>query len=240
VTKGIDDASCASLSPESLPGLAGVRIRPGVRVRDVDGRLWLWWSAGDVEVLKSVLPLPGVELFARSEGLWYRTGRRLPSTQVPDESAARPLSSVLTPAPVTPQDAALTVECIPLGVARDAHPRPATMLRSKIDHFARWAETATTRQLEALEAAYGGEDVLLRGERLPPLAGAERWWGADVLIPLGFRPEPDLAGEVLRQVMGLAPGEVALLTDLGAEVVPAGAFGPVTRAGVRLAVRGRG
>jgi hypothetical protein len=240
VTAEIDDASCARLSPESLPGLATVRTRPGVRVRYVDGRLWLWWSAGDVEVLKSVLPLPGVELFARREGLWFRTGRRLPSTDVPDDSAARPLSSVLTPAPVTPAEAAIAFERRPLGIARDGRPRPATMLRCKLNDLARWAEAATTRQLEVLEAAHCGEDVLLRGERLPPLPGAERWWGSDVLIPLGFRPEPDLAGVVLRQALGLEPGEVALFSTGGAEVIPAGAFGPVTRAGIRLAARGRG
>ena len=33
---------------------------------------------------------------------------------------------------------------------------------------------------------------MLRGERLPAIAGGARFWGDLVLAPLGFRPKPDL------------------------------------------------
>jgi hypothetical protein len=210
-----------------------------VRVREAGGRLWVWWTPGDGEILNRVLPLPGVELYVRRDGAWFRTGHRLPSAGVPDEAGARPLSSLLTPAPVAPLVAEYTGERVRMTLVRDGRVRPATLLQCGLEDLVRWADGATSRTLESLEAAYCGEVVLVRGERLPPMPGGERWWGGDVLVPLGFRPEPELAGDVLRQVLGLADGEVALLDGEGAEVVPGGAFGPVSRAGIRLAARGQ-
>jgi hypothetical protein len=89
--------------------------------------------------------------------------------------------------------------------------------------------------LAGLRAALGEGEVLVLGERLPPLLGGQRYWGRDVLVPLGQRPEPALAEGVLRAALQLGPDEVALLSPEGIEVVPRTALGPVTRAGVRLA-----
>jgi hypothetical protein len=100
-----------------------------------------------------------------------------------------------------------------------------------------WAEQATSRQLSGLLAAWcpPGE-VLLLGERLPPLPAGQRFWGGAVLLPLGFRADPDLAEDALREALGLEGGAVGVLTDQGLEVVEHAAFAPLTRAGVRLAL----
>jgi hypothetical protein len=68
VNAALDEVCCASLPPGVLPALAGLRARAGVRAREVGGRVWVWWTAGDEAVLQRVLPLPGAELFARSRG----------------------------------------------------------------------------------------------------------------------------------------------------------------------------
>jgi MoxR-vWA-beta-propeller ternary system domain bpX2 len=183
------------------------------------------------------MPLATVELFALRDGKWFRSGRRLPSPDVPSEEGARPLSSVLTPSPVTPLEGGKAVATVSLTLVRAGRPRPVSALMCELRELARWADGATSQQIEALVATRWGEKALVRGERLPTLAASPRWWGRDVLVPLGFRPEPDLAEEILRQVMGLGEGDVALLTNEGADVVPAAAFGPVSRAGIRLAVR---
>ena len=69
---------------------------------------------------------------------------------------------------------------------------------------------------------------------LTPIPGAVRYWGGDVLVPLGHRPEPDLAPETLRAAAGASAEELLVLDGGGAEVVPRAAFAPLTRAGVRL------
>jgi hypothetical protein len=239
VTAALDEVCCVSLPPGVLPALAGLRSRAGVRAREVGGRVWVWWPAGDEAVLRRVLPLPGAEFFARRDGLWYRPGRRLPSSGVPAEASALPLAAVLSPAPVTPQLAQARPAPVGLTVVRDGRPRPATALLCELSEMVRWADAATTRQLTALEAARCGGRVLLRGGRLPAVAG-ERWWGRSVLVRLGFRPEPELPEAVLASALGLTEGSAALLRAGGVEVVPASAFGPTSRAAVRLAARGAG
>jgi hypothetical protein len=233
------EVCCASLAPDGLPGLAGLRTRPGVRTREANGRLWLWWPAGDADVLSRVLPLPGVELFAYRDGAWFRPGHRLPTDQVPADEGTRPLSSALLPAPVVARQARIAGAPVRLTLVRDTRPRAATALLCSTDELARWADAATSRQLEALQAARCEENVLVRGERLPPFPGIRRCWGRDVLVPLGFRPEPEVTEGVLRQALGLTEGEAVLLADAGVERIPGAAFGAVSRAGGRLAARER-
>ena len=64
-----------------------------------------------------------------------------------------------------------------------------------------------------------------------------RFWGETVLVPTGFRPEPDLPAAALRAALGVAADELLVLDETGAEVIPRAAFEPLTRAGVRLGVR---
>jgi hypothetical protein len=78
--------------------------------------------------------------------------------------------------------------------------------------------------------------VLVLGERLPPLAAGERYWGRWLLLPLGWRAEPDLGEAALAEAVGLRQGEVGLLGASGLEVVDRRTFRPLTRAGVRLAM----
>ena len=58
-----------------------------------------------------------------------------------------------------------------------------------------------------------------------------------VLVPAGFCPEPHLAEAVLATVLGLGPDDLGVLTREGAEIVALSAFAPLTRAGVRRAMR---
>jgi hypothetical protein len=161
----------------------------------------------------------------------------LPAFDVPADSDARPLPSVLFPAPVKAEaSAARTWSPVPLILVRDGLPRPATTLRGALTELGRWADGATSRWLEGLSAAIREEEVLVRGERLPPVVGAERFWGSRVLVPLGFRPEPALAESVLAAALGLSADELAVLGEDEVEVVLGLSFGPLTRAGLRRAL----
>jgi hypothetical protein len=67
------------------------------------------------------------------------------------------------------------------------------------------------------------------------LPGNERFWGRRVFVPLGFRPEPALHENSLVQVLQLRAGDVAIMNGEGVEILPADAFGPLTRFGIRRA-----
>ena len=89
-----------------------------------------------------------------------------------------------------------------------------------------WADGALTADIEALTAARRGGEVWLTGEQLPALAGGERFWGKRVLVPLGFRPDPDWPESALLAAAECGDDEALILTADGAEVLPRSAFAP--------------
>jgi hypothetical protein len=238
MTSPLDGVCCACLPQEALAALAEVRSRPDVEAALLDGRAWVRWTAGDEDVLRCVLPVPGAELYACRDGLWYRPGRRLPSFDVPALTGALPLHRVLTPAPFIPErPAAAPLRPEPLRLVRDDRPRPATALVCDAVALAGWADSAPNAALAALRGARWGRLVLVLGRRLPSPAGAERFWGHRVLTPLGFRSEPDWAESALCQAMRLEPEEIVWLREGRVVVVPGEALRPLSRASLRLARR---
>jgi hypothetical protein len=237
----LDQVCCASLPWDALAALAGVRCLPGVLVRRAGDRAWVRWDPGADEVLRCVLPVAGVELYAFRDGLWYRHGHHLPSFDVPTGGEVQPLHRVLTPAPVQPEvvgRAGMTRRAPVL--VRDDRPRAATALRCGRDVLARWADVAPSGELATVRGAWRGRQVMLLGEKLPALAGAERFWGERLLAPLGYRVEPALPERVLLEALGLTGEEILVVSAAGADVLPRDVFRPLTRAGVRLALRDMG
>ena len=57
-----------------------------------------------------------------------------------------------------------------------------------------------------------------------------------MLLPVGWRADPDLGDDALRIACDVADDELLLLDEAGPEAVPDAAFAPLTRAGVRLAL----
>jgi hypothetical protein len=225
------------LPTESLAGLAVLRVHAVIRVRLLRDRAWLWWTAGDEVVIQRLLALHGVELFAQRGGFWYRPGQHVPAFEVPADDGAVPLFHVLTPTLVEADTGVPSFVAAKLHLVRDDHPRTASAMACTLAKLGRWADQATSRQISILAAVYQSHRVLLRGERLPPLLESERYWGRAVLTPLGFRTEPDACEGALREVLRLQDEEIALLSGDGFEVIDARLFQPLTRAGVRLALR---
>ncbi len=233
MTKRLTNTCCACLPSTALAHLGALRACEHLTALQEGEHLWLFWPAGEVELARAILAVEGSKLFLHSESGWHRLGEHLPVFHVPHSREPRPLSALLFPAPVTPvRPEAPAWRSVAPAIIRDATPRPASALRVAGAVLRKWADVATSHQLRRVEAACCGDEVLLRGE-LPGLPG-ERFWGRRVLVPLGHSIEPELAEGVLLVALGLREGEVALWTTLGVEVLPAEAFGPVTRAGVRL------
>jgi hypothetical protein len=231
------EVCCACVPAASLVRLAPLRVRAGIRVRLVGECAWLWWTAGDEVVLQCVLAVRDVEIFERREGRWHRLGRRIPAFDVPDDAEARPLLHVLTPSLVQAESGTPAFEPMRLTLVRDDRPRVASALCCTLSDLSVWAEGATSKQLESLQAVRAGARVLLRGERLPILSANQRYWGRTILTPLGFRPQPELPDGALREALRLRNQEIALLAEDGFEAIDGQLFQPLTRAGVRLAER---
>jgi hypothetical protein len=231
---------CANLPAAALPLLGPLRTRPGLRVTRTGDRAWLHWTAGDETVARYLFSICGATLLHHQDGLWFPVSSRLPMDGVPSADNGVPLMAVLVPAAIHEEQAgSVDVAPLPLSLGRDTRIQSATAIRADAKMLARWADSATSHQLSALQGAWCGAEILLRGRMLPSVPNAERYWGQNVLVPLGFRTEPELPEAALCEVLDLAPGETALLSSTGLEVLPAAAFGPVTRASLRRAGEGR-
>ena len=70
---------------------------------------------------------------------------------------------------------------------------------------------------------------------LPLLPESVRYWGTDLLVPLGFRADPELPEGAIRRVVGAGDGDLVVLDEEGFELIARDAFKPLSRAGIRLA-----
>jgi MoxR-vWA-beta-propeller ternary system domain bpX2 len=237
--KLLDDVCCASLPARALPVLGGLRTESGVRAWLQGDRVWLRWEPGRAEVLLYLLPIPGIELFARRDNLWYRPGQALPTFTVPAESESRPLAALVVPSRVEAEwPREQTLPPVSFHLERDDQPRPASALLCAPADLARWADLATTRELSALRTACCGARMLVLGAALPPLVDAARFWGQRVLTPLGWRWKPLLPEQGLAQALQMTADDIALVHHDGIEMVPWAALAPLTRAGLRLLLQG--
>jgi hypothetical protein len=228
------DVACASLPAESLPALAGLRADAGVTVALADGRAWVRWPAGAERVLRRLLPLPGLELYVSRGGHWHRLGKHLPAFDFPENLAYRPLHQVLFPAPVQPAPAMPGgLEPVLVMLVPDDRPRRTAALECDLAELAAWADQVSAARLEALRAAHCQGRVLLLGERLPELPGGCRFWGQRLLVPLGYRTEPDLPAGAVRAALGLQEEELLVLGPGRAEVVARAGLRPLTRAALK-------
>jgi hypothetical protein len=223
--------SCASIPVHSLAGLAGIRELRDVSVMVVNDRAWLHWQSDDARIVRSLFPIAGARLYAEREGVWYQHGRHLPAFDVPRWTDARPLNQVLTPAPVQALPSPpFTARRIAVTLVPEDQPRPTTALHCHARELAHWADNIPSRRLQSLRAARRDGRILLLGSQLPAIRDSHRFWGKMLLVPLGYRPDPNLPDKTIRDSLGLADDEFLLLDREQAETIPRTAFRPLTRA----------
>jgi hypothetical protein len=232
------DVCLARISAAALPLLAAVRTAPGVRAWRERDSVWLHWDAGDDTIVRCLLPIAGVELFARRGDHWFRPGHSLPSFDVPDPIEGQALSWLVIPASLK-QVATTAPTPLPVRFHLTANglPRPTTALRCTVSELAKWAGEATTRQLKVVRGAMCEGHAVLLGGKLPMLPGATRFWGRSVFVPIGYCPEPSLPESALREALHLAAHELALLDADGIDIIDQSVFAPLSRAAARLAQR---
>ena len=220
-----------------LPSLAALRSVAAVTVVSTHQHAWIRWSDHPGEVLATLLAVPGVECFIQRDGQWHRPGESLPVFDVPPPGEAIPLERLLFPAPFTAISAGVvSARRLMCRLMPSARPSPATVLRCDLRVLHPWVEMATTAELRAVRACLCDDRVLLIGERLPWAEPAERYWGRDVLIPLGHRPEPDWNEAALREAAGVARDELLLIDHDHTEVIPRAILEPLSRAAWRRVI----
>jgi hypothetical protein len=249
---------CACIPLQELTVLADLRGRSEIRVSTAGDKAWVWWGAeSDLleEILvRRILPLPGVELFTVRGGCWYRLGAHLPAFGwcVDPGSPGVLLERMILPTPIeAEQPLGALPDPMRVCLVRDERSlvRPASAFRCALSVLSAWAERATSAQLACLQAAWteGSQveegaagtpaSVLVLGKMgmLPLLPEGVRFWGTDLLIPLGFRADPGLPELALTSALGASASDLVVLDEDGFELIARGTFKPLCRAGIRLA-----
>jgi hypothetical protein len=225
---------------DQLACLAPLRASPGIRVAITDDRAWISWEPGRKDILARLLPRPGVSLYVRRDGRWHRLGRRLPDFNVPESLNYQPLHHVLIPSPCEAVPAGARVaDRFLVRLVPDTQVRRTTAMICAVADLKPWVDMAPGPRLAAIFGARLASDVVLVGDRLPLFAGAQRFWGESIWLPLGFRLAPNLPEAVYRQALNLGTEDRLLWRSDKPQIVSAGALHPLSRAGVRLALGGR-
>jgi hypothetical protein len=234
--------SAARVPAGHLAVLAALRGRAAIRVADdpASGLVWVRWEPGDEAVEAALRAVPGVEFFDAAEGSWRRRGSRLPSGLAPPgpENMA-PLPGLIAPAVISAEAARADWRVSALRLVPDDVVRPATAVLTTPADLLDWAAAAPTAEIERFLAAGSAGRLLLIG-RNPPWVEGVRFWGARLLVPLGWRVDPAFPEDHLAGAIGVAEGEIALIRSDGqerirVEIVPLEAIQPLTRHGLRRA-----
>lgn len=243
----LDRVSLARLPWEAAPRLASSRDHRNLeiaRAKADPGVAWIRWSAPDREIASVIHQIQGSLLYEQRQGAWYRPVSALPDFDVPLNLNFHSIGQVLLPARITPieppdQDESTedlrSSSTLKVTLAVSASWEPTSALRSGLDAVIEWAESVPSGLLRGLQAAWSGDEVLIRGERLPLIPGARRYWGQRVLIPLGLRLDPELSDRVVAQVLGIGPDTLVLWEQAAPELIPDQAFGRLSLAAIRSA-----
>jgi hypothetical protein len=231
----LENVSCARLPRDAIALLASLRTERGMQAALTEQYAWIRWEAGNEVVLRLVLPIHDAVLFHFHDGRWHQFGQTLPAFDFPADLDYQPLAHVLFPAPVQPIPP-LPMREQPLSVVlkREDRPRKTTALLCPLSSLLGWSDTVPTARLTSLQAIHLHGRALVFGVDLPPLIEGTRFWGRDVLIPLGYVPDPALPESTLKEAAGLQADEMLLWQPEQIEVIERAMLSPLTRAGLRL------
>ncbi len=219
-----------------------LRLRAGVEVLVHGNEAWIRGCPLDEEAETELRKLPCLARYAvlPDDGL-VAWGETIPSGRLP-EGSWTPIAAWLRP---SPQDAAgpgAPPRRVAPRLVRDAAEREATILVVREEALAAWAETAPASRLKPLAFAVCEDGrVLVRGKPLPPLPGNRFAEEGGIAVPCGWAFQPRVDAAVMREVLGLAHGDLALFSEDGTwEQIHAEAFVRASRSAVRMSAEGRG
>jgi hypothetical protein len=208
---------------------------PGVEGCAQTDLVWLRGESAEDEFTRRLLAMPESQLFVVI-GLdeIVPHGARVPVGRLP-EGTWQPLSRWLV---VTLEPAALPArggERVRLRMMPSNSEREANVLLTSFECFAEYAVNAPLVRLQRWRFAVSGEGVaVILGTPLPPLPGQLYCETEGVAVQAGWTWTPRVEATVVRQVLDLTVGDVALLHANGSwERIGGSHFTAATRSAIR-------
>lgn len=219
--------------------LAACRALPDWEVLPLQGDLWVRrpLSGEALEAAEEAWkPLPFQRRYRSAEGdRLLEEGARVPSRRVPEGRWLALASFIGIEARPARMPGALPSRLAFQPVRLAAAELPASLHLVAAADWLTWAVSALAPRLAPLRYAASSDGrVCVLGQPPPPLPG-QAWvlWGR-IALPAGFGFPEGLVPEWMAETLALNEGDLALWHPDGrAEVLPAAAFLPATRANVR-------
>ncbi len=235
------------LPTDQRPSLARCRLIPGLEVADGTGEaaatraaeatdsVWVRGPELKEAQQRMLRAIPRAEWFELdAEGRLRPEGKRLATGPIP-RLAWRP---ILEAVPVSLPHAGFAgtpLRPSNLKLVRSSEPRTPNLLLTTPDEWSRYGETAPQIRLAAWRfASDGAGRILVRGLPLPPLPGSLFVEENGMAIPAGWSFIPPLPSTVVREILAIPRGDIALFAPDGTwEQVAEDDFVPAARAAVR-------
>lgn len=225
----------------SAPSVARLRDALGIEVGEHDGELWLRGAALDETLGRRLAQLPGAFRFEVLPNQRLRLlGRSVPTDTLP-ATEWLPLRQFLqlewavSDSSLRPQP---QLRRVPLTVRRGGALREPNLLLADSTSWRCYGETAPQARLERWRIALDERgNCLVHGAPLPPLPGRRFVEELGVALPAGWRFRPRVSAAVVRELLGLAPDDLALFdAEGGWERVRASDWVFARRSAIRLSI----
>lgn len=221
--------------------LGALRLIPDLRVLEEGDQLWLRGDEADDALELELRKLPGALRYDVIDGnQLVRWDRRLPEATLPTGTWRRLRENTSVAFPPAAFPGKVPGACR-VRVARGGAIRPAGLLRITTAALAAYAVAAPEIRLRPLRMATRGGEALVMGEPLPPVAGEPFVVDDGIAVPCGCEWQPRVDASILRDLLGLEAGDVALLhMERPCEIVRAEFWAPLCREVARAAAGGDG
>jgi MoxR-vWA-beta-propeller ternary system protein len=219
----------------SLRGLAEIEICAAA------GEFWLRGPTADEALERKLRSLPGAERFlVLPDRQIQPAGSRLPRGRLP-KGPWYPLADWVRVELPVPCLAGRLDRRARLSIVRCDAVEEASVLVTTSELWAAYAPDAPQVRLDCWQFAVAADGrVLVRGRPLPPLAGRPWVEREGICVPAGWAWSPPVEAAVLRRVLGLESGDLALLFPDGTwECVSGAHLVRATRSAVRKSLEGQ-
>jgi hypothetical protein len=201
-----------ALPAGSLSAAAQLRLVPGITVCQAPDGLWLRGADADDSLNQRLRLLPGGTRFTvLDDGQLVPQGMRVPLGHLP-AGPWQPLADWLQVTVPAAEWATTAISPIRLSIVPSREVREPGMLLTRLTSWLAYLRTAPGWRIQRWTfAARGDGSVLVGGKPLPSIPGVQ--WVVDegLATVAGTTWTPPVDARTLRQTLGLADGEVALL-----------------------------
>lgn len=199
------------LRDEDALSLAPLRCERRIEVHGDAGDLWVRGGEASPELELALRTLPCVERYSITGGeRLVPRGARVPRGKLPDGEWI-PIDQYLRLQPRTAALPGAVPGRVALRIIRRARELPSTALVTSLDAWFDYATKAPECRLTRLAfAASRAGRALVRGSPLPPLAGTPCVERGGIVVPAGYDWAPRVDADVLRDLLDLPGGSLAL------------------------------